>query len=75
VPGFEIDPAGHLIAADAVKGLLSIGSDGKVEVLADQVGGDPTRYADAVVVASNGDPLQRCLRPLCAGAEGWHRPA
>lgn len=54
VLGFDFDAAGRLIAADAVKGLLSIGSDGKVEVLADQVGGDPIRYADAVAVANNG---------------------
>ena len=54
VLGFDFDAAGHLIAADAVKGLLSIAPDGKVTVLADKVDGDPIRYADAVVVAQNG---------------------
>ena len=54
VLGFDFDAAGHLIAADAVKGLLSIAPDGKVTVLADKVGGDPIRYADAVVVAQSG---------------------
>ncbi len=54
VLGFDFDAAGNLIAADAVKGLLSIAADGKVTVLADKVGGDPIRYADAVVVAQNG---------------------
>ena len=54
VLGFDFDAAGHLIAADAVKGLLSVAPDGKVTVLADQVDGDPIRYADAVVVARNG---------------------
>jgi len=54
VLGFDFDSAGNLIAADAMKGLLSIGPDRKVTVLADQVGGDPIRYADAVVVAANG---------------------
>jgi sugar lactone lactonase YvrE len=54
VLGFDFDAAGNLIAADAVKGLLSIGTDGKVTVLADRVDGDPIRYADAVVVASTG---------------------
>lgn len=54
VLGFDFDAQGHLIAADAVRGLLSIAPDGKVRVLADQVGGDPIRYADAVVVASSG---------------------
>jgi sugar lactone lactonase YvrE len=48
------DAAGNLIAADAVKGLLSIGPDRKITVLTDAVGGDPIRYADAVVVARNG---------------------
>lgn len=55
VLGFDFDAAGNLIAADAVKGLLSIAPDGKVTVLTDKVGGnDPIRYADAVVVAQNG---------------------
>jgi sugar lactone lactonase YvrE len=34
--------------------LLAIGADRRVTVLADQVNGDPIRYADAVVVAKNG---------------------
>lgn len=54
VLGFAFDEAGNLIAADAFKGLLEITPDGKVRVLANQVGGDPIRYADAVVVARNG---------------------
>lgn len=54
VLGFDFDAAGNLIAADAYLGLLSIAPDGKVSVLADKVGGDPIRYADAVVVARSG---------------------
>ena len=54
VLGFDFDAGGRLIAADAVKGLLAIGPDRRVTVLADQVDGDPIRYADAVVVAKNG---------------------
>ena len=58
VLGFDFDAAGNLIAADAVKGLLSISSDGKVSVLTDSVNingqPDPIRYADAVVVAPTG---------------------
>ena len=54
VLGFDFDAAGQLIAADAMKGLLVISLDRKVSLLADQVGGDPIRYADSVVVASNG---------------------
>ncbi len=54
VLGFDFDAQGRLIAADALKGLLSIGPDRQVRVLADQVDGDPIRYADAVVVARSG---------------------
>ena len=54
VLGFDFDAAGNLIAADAVKGLLSISPDRKITVLTDAVGSDPIRYADAVVVARNG---------------------
>lgn len=54
VLGFDFDARGRLIAADALRGLLAIAPDGRVEVLADRVDGDPIRYADAVVVAPNG---------------------
>ena len=54
VLGFAFDAQGNLIAADAVKGLMSISPDRKVSVLTDHVDGDPIRYADAVVVARNG---------------------
>ncbi len=54
VLGFDFDAQGHLIAADAYLGLLSISADRKVTVLSNQVGGDPIRYADAVVVARSG---------------------
>lgn len=54
VLGFDFDTAGNLIAADAFKGLLSINPGGKITVLADKVGGDPIRYADALAVAGDG---------------------
>ena len=54
VLGFDFDAAGNLIAADSIKGLLSISPDKKVTVLADKVNGDAIRYADGVVVAKNG---------------------
>jgi sugar lactone lactonase YvrE len=54
VLGFAFDATGNLFAADAYKGLLEITPGGKLRVLADKVGGDPIRYADAVVVARNG---------------------
>jgi YD repeat-containing protein len=57
VLGFAWDAAGRLIAADAMRGLLAItgeGAQAQVQVLADKVGDQPIRYADAVVVARNG---------------------
>lgn len=54
VLGFGFDAAGNLITADAIKGLLSIGPDRAITVLADQVNGDPIRYANAVAVAADG---------------------
>lgn len=54
VLGFDFDAAGNLVAADAVRGLLSISPDKKITLLTDKVGMDPIRYADAVVVAGNG---------------------
>lgn len=55
--GLDFDTDGRLVIADALKGLLSVGADGRVTVLADRVGTDPIRYADAVVVAANGRML------------------
>lgn len=55
VLGFDFDAQGRLIAADAMKGLLAIGPDRRVTVLADHVApGDPIRYANGVVVAPDG---------------------
>jgi len=54
VLGFDFDAKGNLVAADAIKGLISIAPDAKISVLTDAVNGDPIRYADAVVVARNG---------------------
>jgi YD repeat-containing protein len=54
VLGFDWDAAGNLVAADAVKGLLSVNPSGAVRVLVDRVAGQPIQYADAVVVAASG---------------------
>jgi len=54
VLGFDFDARGNMIAADAVKGLLSISRDKQITLLTDKVYGDPIRYADAVVVSKNG---------------------
>jgi sugar lactone lactonase YvrE len=52
--GFDFTANGQLVVADAIRGLLAIGDNGAIEVLADQVDGDPIRYADAVVIAVDG---------------------
>jgi sugar lactone lactonase YvrE len=52
--GLDFDGHGNLVVADAMKGLLAVGTDGSVRMLADHVGTDPIVYADAVVVESNG---------------------
>jgi sugar lactone lactonase YvrE len=55
VLGFDFDAQGRMIAADAMKGLLAISSDGTVGVLADRVRpDDPIRYANSIVVARDG---------------------
>ena len=72
VLGFDFDAAGRLIAADAVKGLLADRRrTSKMSVLTDKVGADPIRYADAVVVASDGKIyFSDASAPLCAGQWG-----
>ncbi len=52
--GLAFDAEGRMVIADAMSGLLVVGPDGKVAVLADQSGVDPVFYADAVVVAGDG---------------------
>jgi sugar lactone lactonase YvrE len=52
VLGFDFDAEGRMIAADAMKGLLTIAADGRIHVLADRVSpDDPIRYANSIVVA------------------------
>jgi hypothetical protein len=88
VLGFDFDAKGNLIAADAIKGLLSIAPDGKTTtVLTDSVNGDPIRYADAVVVAKSGNMyfsdastlrpqgLVAPLRPACSTSSKVPPPA
>jgi sugar lactone lactonase YvrE len=55
VLGFDFDAAGNLIAADALRGLLSISPAKQITVLAGNVAqDDPILYADGVVVAKSG---------------------
>jgi sugar lactone lactonase YvrE len=52
--GMEFDGDGRLIVADAFRGLLAVGADRTVTVLADHVGDTPIVFADAVVIARDG---------------------
>jgi sugar lactone lactonase YvrE len=54
VLGFDFDAAGNLIAADAMRGVLMIAPDRTIHMLVDTVDGDPVRYPNSVVVASDG---------------------
>ncbi len=52
--GLAFDGDGRLVVADALNGLLRLEPSGALTVLADEVGGEPILYADAVVIASDG---------------------
>ena len=55
VLGFDFDAQGRMIAADAMKGLLAITSDGAIRLLTDRVSADdPVHYANSIVVARGG---------------------
>lgn len=54
VLGLDFDAQGRLIAADAKRGLLAIGKDGKQELLVDNIEGDPILFANSVAAARNG---------------------
>lgn len=54
VLGFDFDAAGNLIAADAMRGVLTIAPDRTIKVLAGIVSDDPVHYANSVVVAGDG---------------------
>ena len=52
--GMEFDAAGQLYIADAMNGLMLVGTDGSITLLADHMGAEPILYADAVAVAGDG---------------------
>ena len=53
--GLEMDSAtNRLIVADAFRGLLSVGLDGSVETLTNEVDGTPILYADDLDIADDG---------------------
>ncbi|MGS5085481.1 SMP-30/gluconolactonase/LRE family protein [Hydrogenophaga sp. A37] len=74
VLGFDFDRRGDLIAADAMRGLLRIGADGRVSVLADRVGDQPIAYADAVAATRRPDAPERYFFTDAStrfGAKAW----
>jgi sugar lactone lactonase YvrE len=52
--GIAFDPKGNLIVVDAIRGLLSVSPEGKIETLAVEADGTPIKYADDVDVAKDG---------------------
>ena len=52
--GIDFDAKGNLIVADAYRGLLSVGPNGRITELATIADGIPIRYADDVDVAADG---------------------
>jgi sugar lactone lactonase YvrE len=52
--GMAFDAAGRLIVADALRGLLAVTPEGRVDVLTDTAAVEPILYADAVAIASDG---------------------
>jgi len=52
--GIAFDATGRLVVCDAAKGLLAVGTDGKVATLATGHGGVPFRLVDDVTVAPDG---------------------
>ncbi len=55
--GLDFMADGTLVVADAFRGLLAVGADRQVRVLADQVNGSPILFADAVIVGPDGRML------------------
>ncbi len=52
--GMQFDETGNLIVADAIKGLLSIDTLGKITTLTDKVNGEKIPFADDLDIAENG---------------------
>ena len=71
VLGFDFDSEGNLIAADAMKGLLSLTIKERSPLVDHTDTTLPIFYADAVVVAPDGLIFfHRCFHALCPGRIG-----
>src|SRR5690606_2630247 len=52
--GMAMDAFGRLIVADAVRGLLRIDTDGRIQVLVSEIDGEPLNLCDDVAVGDDG---------------------
>jgi sugar lactone lactonase YvrE len=52
--GLRFDPRGRLIVCDAVKGLLAVDPEGRVETLVTEAGGRPFRFTNNLDIARDG---------------------
>lgn len=52
--GLHFDARGHLVVADAAKGLLSVDPNGQITVLTTEAEGRPFRFTDDLDIASDG---------------------
>ena len=52
--GLEFDPAGRLVVCDGYRGLLRLGADGAIEVLATEAGGLPFGFTNDLDIAADG---------------------
>lgn len=52
--GLHFDAIGHLVVADAAKGLLSVDPAGHITILTTEAGGRPFRFTDDLDIASDG---------------------
>jgi len=52
--GMQLDGAGRLIVADALRGLLAVSPDGAIEVLTDAVNGQKILFVDDLDIAADG---------------------
>jgi len=52
--GMQLDAAGRLIVADAIRGILAVSGTGEIEVLTDSVAGEKMLFVDDLDIAADG---------------------